>query len=82
MDLSQYVHTFGHDLQARHGQRVHKVALNVGFTCPNRDGTKGRGGCTFCNNDSFAPSASPTAVSATRSSPVRGWCASSTAPAS
>ncbi len=59
MDLSQYVHTFGHDLQARHGQRVHKVALNVGFTCPNRDGSKGRGGCTFCNNESFAPERQP-----------------------
>jgi radical SAM protein (TIGR01212 family) len=59
MDLSQYVHTLGHALQARHGRRVHKVALNVGFTCPNRDGSKGRGGCTFCNNDSFAPERQP-----------------------
>jgi hypothetical protein len=41
----------------RHGRRVHKLALNVGFTCPNRDGTKGRGGCTFCNNSSFSPNA-------------------------
>lgn len=64
MDLSQYVHTFGHDLHARHGQRVHKVALNVGFTCPNRDGSKGRGGCTFCNNDSFTPGASQPGVTA------------------
>lgn len=35
--------------------RVHKIALDVGFTCPNRDGTKGTGGCTFCNNVSFSP---------------------------
>ena len=35
---------------------MQKVALDVGFTCPNRDGTKGFGGCTYCNNDSFNPS--------------------------
>jgi len=38
-----------------YGERVHKVALNASFTCPNRDGSKGRGGCTFCNNVSFNP---------------------------
>lgn len=38
------------------GQRVQKVSIDAGFTCPNRDGTKGYGGCTFCNNDSFNPS--------------------------
>ena len=40
---------------ARYGERVHKVALDAGFTCPNRDGSKGIGGCTFCNNKSFHP---------------------------
>ena len=39
----------------RHGQRIHKIAINAGFTCPNRDGSKGIGGCTFCNNSSFNP---------------------------
>ncbi|MGC9374907.1 MAG: TIGR01212 family radical SAM protein [Bacteroidales bacterium] len=38
------------------GERVQKVAIDAGFTCPNRDGTKGRGGCTYCNNDAFNPS--------------------------
>jgi uncharacterized protein len=38
------------------GQRVQKVAVDAGFTCPNRDGTKGVGGCTYCDNDSFNPS--------------------------
>jgi radical SAM protein (TIGR01212 family) len=38
------------------GGRVQKVAVNVGFTCPNRDGTVGTGGCTFCNNEAFSPS--------------------------
>ncbi len=38
------------------GGRVQKVAINAGFTCPNRDGTAGTGGCTFCNNEAFTPS--------------------------
>ena len=55
MALSDYVHTFGQHLLLKHGERVHKIALDAGFTCPNRDGTKGIGGCTFCNNVSFSP---------------------------
>ncbi len=55
--LSDVVNTFGQDLLRRYGQRVHKLAINAGFTCPNRDGSKGRGGCTFCNNVSFSPNA-------------------------
>ncbi len=35
--------------------KVQKISINAGFTCPNRDGTKGRGGCTYCNNQSFSP---------------------------
>jgi radical SAM protein (TIGR01212 family) len=38
------------------GERVQKVTIDAGFTCPNRDGSKGFGGCTYCNNDSFNPS--------------------------
>ena len=38
------------------GTRVQKVTIDAGFTCPNRDGTKGTGGCTYCNNDAFNPS--------------------------
>lgn len=37
------------------GGRVQKVSIDAGFTCPNRDGTVGRGGCTYCNNDAFNP---------------------------
>ncbi len=37
------------------GERVQKISLNTGFTCPNRDGSKGRGGCTYCNNHTFSP---------------------------
>lgn len=57
MVLSDRVHTFGQYLLRRFGERVHKIALDAGFTCPNRDGSKGVGGCTFCNNSSFNPSA-------------------------
>ena len=57
MTLADRVNTFGQDLLRRHGERVHKIALDAGFTCPNRDGTKGRGGCSFCNNTSFSPDA-------------------------
>jgi uncharacterized protein len=35
---------------------MQKVVVDAGFTCPNRDGTKGTGGCTYCNNDAFNPS--------------------------
>lgn len=38
------------------GGRVQKVSIDAGFTCPNRDGTAGTGGCTYCNNDAFNPS--------------------------
>jgi len=37
------------------GERVQKVTIDAGFTCPNRDGTKGYGGCTYCDNDAFNP---------------------------
>lgn len=36
--------------------RIQKVTIDAGFTCPNRDGTIGRGGCAYCNNDAFNPS--------------------------
>jgi len=38
------------------GGRVQKLTIDAGFTCPNRDGTVGTGGCTYCNNDAFNPS--------------------------
>ena len=53
MQLHELVNTFGQDLQRRYGEKVHKLTLHGGFSCPNRDGTIGRGGCTFCNVASF-----------------------------
>ncbi|MGY3929128.1 TIGR01212 family radical SAM protein [Aeromonas simiae] len=54
MQLHELVNTLGQDLKRRHGQKIHKLTLHGAFTCPNRDGTLGRGGCTFCNVASFA----------------------------
>ena len=47
-DYSSYVRN-------KFGSRVQKVSVNAGFTCPNIDGSKGNGGCTYCNNNTFNP---------------------------
>lgn len=49
------IHSYGHYLRRRFGCRVSKVNVDAGFTCPNRDGSKGAGGCIYCNNVSFSP---------------------------
>lgn len=43
-------------IKRQFGSRVQKLSIDAGFTCPNRDGSKGTGGCTFCLNDAFNPS--------------------------
>lgn len=40
----------------KYGERLQKIVLDAGFTCPNRDGSVGRGGCTYCDNAAFHPS--------------------------
>jgi len=35
--------------------RVQKISIDAGFTCPNRDGSKSTGGCSYCNNQTFSP---------------------------
>ena len=42
-------------LKTTFAERVQKISINAGFTCPNRDGSKGIGGCTYCNNQTFSP---------------------------
>lgn len=42
-------------LKRQYGERLQKISVHAGFTCPNRDGSKGTGGCTYCNNDAFVP---------------------------
>lgn len=46
---------FGELLSQNFPYKVQKISVNAGFTCPNRDGLKGVGGCTYCNNQSFSP---------------------------
>ena len=45
--------SFNRYLQARFGQRVHRINLDAGFTCPNLDGTLSTEGCVYCNNKGF-----------------------------
>ena len=51
------IYTYGSYLSKKFGCKVYKVGINIsGFTCPNIDGTVAKGGCTFCENDSFSAS--------------------------
>ncbi len=53
----QQIYTYGNYLEDKFGCKVYKVGINIsGFTCPNIDGTVAKGGCTFCENDSFSAS--------------------------
>ncbi|RKS86079.1 hypothetical protein DES39_1505 [Orbus hercynius] len=49
MQLHHVVNTFGADLARRYGEKIYKLTLHGGFSCPNRTGELGKGGCTFCN---------------------------------
>jgi uncharacterized protein len=66
---SQLIHpelrfnSYGSSLRRRFGFRVSKVNVDGGFTCPNRDGVRGVGGCIYCDNRSFSPEAIQKAVS-------------------
>lgn len=61
---AQRYRRFTDHLRQTFGCRVHKVSLDVGFTCPNRDGTVAVGGCIYCNNASFSPGNRRLSVSA------------------
>jgi len=53
----QQIYTYGSYLREKFGVKVYKVGINIsGFSCPNIDGTVAKGGCTFCENDSFSAS--------------------------
>jgi radical SAM protein (TIGR01212 family) len=49
------INAYGSFLRRRFGCRVSKVNVDGGFTCPNRDGSRGTGGCIYCDNSSFSP---------------------------
>ena len=55
MEKSRRYNSFTSFIKKRFGARVQKVCINAGFTCPNKDGSKGVGGCTYCNNNTFNP---------------------------
>lgn len=55
MDMKKRYTDFPAYISGKLGCRVQKLSIDAGFTCPNRDGTKGYGGCSFCNNESFIP---------------------------
>ena len=58
-------------LKERYGSKVYKISVDAGFTCPNRDGTKGTGGCAYCNKDgSRAPHTSTLVVGVYPAIPV------------
>ena len=57
-----HINSYGGYLRRRFGVKVSKVNVDAGFTCPNRDGSKGTGGCIYCNNVSFSPKGTQAAV--------------------
>ena len=54
--VSMPYNDYGTWLRQRFPYKVQKISVDAGFTCPNRDGRLGTGGCIYCNNDSFNPS--------------------------
>ncbi|KXA33748.1 TIGR01212 family radical SAM protein [Prevotella corporis] len=53
--MEQYYNDFGSWIRKQFPFRVQKISIDAGFTCPNRDGRFGRGGCVFCDNHTFNP---------------------------
>jgi radical SAM protein (TIGR01212 family) len=56
------INSYGWYLRKRFGCRVSKVNVDAGFTCPNRDGSRGHGGCIYCDNSSFSPGATQATI--------------------
>lgn len=54
--------TFSSFLKHNFSVKVHKISIHAGFTCPNRDGLAGVGGCTYCANESFSPNVRKTII--------------------
>ncbi|MBR76528.1 MAG: TIGR01212 family radical SAM protein [Flavobacteriales bacterium] len=55
MQVKSRYRDFSTFIKEKFNGRVQKVSIDAGFTCPNKDGTKGKGGCTYCNNNTFNP---------------------------
>jgi hypothetical protein len=56
MDMKLRYNKYSEYIKKKWGHRVQKITVDAGFTCPNRDGTRGVDGCIYCNNESFSPS--------------------------
>lgn len=56
MKENQFYRSYTTYLRSKFGSRVQKLSVNAGLSCPNRDGTKGTGGCIYCLNEAFTPS--------------------------
>lgn len=54
-DKQLIINDYSHYILNRFGERIQKISIDAGFTCPNRDGSISYGGCTYCNNDKFNP---------------------------
>ena len=54
-NIAKRYNTFAGYFREKYGERLQKLVIDAGFTCPNRDGKLGRGGCTFCDNNAFHP---------------------------
>lgn len=55
MSIEKGYYDFAEFLSKHFQGKVQKISINAGFTCPNRDGSNGKGGCTYCNNQTFNP---------------------------
>jgi hypothetical protein len=55
MKMEERYLNYNQVLKSEFSERIQKISINAGFTCPNRDGSKGIGGCTYCNNQTFSP---------------------------
>ena len=55
MQTEKRYNDFSSFIRKKFNGRVQKVSIDAGFTCPNKDGSKGIGGCTYCNNNTFNP---------------------------
>jgi len=64
-DIHPYIriNSYGWHLRRLFSCRVSKVNVDAGFTCPNRDGSRGVGGCSYCDNSSFSPGATQPEIS-------------------
>lgn len=51
----KHYNDFGSWIKKKLGCKVQKISIDAGLSCPNRDGTRGTGGCIFCDNMAFSP---------------------------